>query len=108
MRTTYDRGYGASRGRQLGIHIGPGRGYLRQWWVHRNAGPGKATSPGCDCGHFGLSHCNSAYCSRAWCKAPLWPVLGWFLRGHSLYLWLGPTYFPTWRQALSRALGYLR
>jgi len=95
MRISYDRGKGWELGRRLGIHFGPGSGYLRDWWVALNAGPGQATSPGHDCGHKGLKHCNSCHCHRPWCKSQRWPVFGWvFLHGHSLYVWLGPTYMP--------------
>lgn len=94
MRIYFDKGIGSNTGKWLHIAFGPGKGYLRSWWVALNQGPGNATKPGISCGHKGLKHCNSAYCTRAWCNAQRWPVFGkMFLIGHTFSLWLGPTYF---------------
>lgn len=102
VRTSYDGGRGSDTGRWFSIHFGPASGYLREWWVNLNAGPGNAVGPGewrsGHCGHKGLAHCNSAYCGRAWCNAQSWPIFGWlFLRGHSFRMWCGPTYGRTVR-----------
>jgi hypothetical protein len=104
MRVSYDNGQGSMCGRWLSIHVGRGSGYLREWWTNLNAGPGLAVTPYTACGHRGLSHCNSAYCTRAWCNAQSWPVFGWlFVRSHTLRIWVGPTYrgLTQWRMTLS-------
>lgn len=114
MRVTFDDGRGGTTGRWLSLHFGPGCGYLRKWWCRLNAGPGQATTPETPCGHRGLAHCNSAYCTRAWCGAQSWPVFGWlFTRGHTMRIWAGPAHNRSlrnlWREArllLRRSRGW--
>lgn len=93
MRWTVDHGRGSDLGRFVSLHIGPGRGYLRPWWTTRNAGPGAAIRPGSDCGHSWPAHCHSAHCRSWWCRLPSLSVVGPLLFcGHTLRVWLGPTY----------------
>lgn len=93
MRFSYDNGRGADT-KWLYISFGRGGGYIREWYSNLNQGPGNARSPGNDCGHKGFNHCNSAHCNRAWCNASQWFIFGFlFVSGHTLRIWLGPTYF---------------
>jgi hypothetical protein len=72
------------------MDTGPGAGYMGPWWVSRNEGPGAATQPGRNCGHTGLSHCNSIHCGRWWCRFPSSMIGRLLMAGHSLRVWLGP------------------
>jgi hypothetical protein len=85
MRFTLDKGYGNSDGKaRVALHVGPGGGYLRPWYVKLNRGPGNAQGPACNhsheynqlardaygkghCGHAFPARCNSAFCGRFWC-----------------------------------------
>jgi len=113
MRIRYDRGQGSDTGRWLYVSFGPGSGYVRPWYVALIGGPGNATRPGQDCGHKGLTRCNSAHCSRLWCNAQRWPLFGFFfVLGHTFRLWCGPTYnrrsFRAWRVGLRALLTWCK
>lgn len=90
MRVSLDKGFGSGLGRYLTISFGPGWGYMRDWWVSLNRGPGNAVLDGIPCGHKGLYHCNSFYCTRKYCN---WiPRIPFVSRGATLRVWVGPTY----------------
>jgi hypothetical protein len=107
-----DRGHGSLYGRFLYVRFGGGNGYVNAWWARLCRGPGNAIGTGLRedwgtkrCGHPWPYRCSSAYCGAAWCNAEHWPVFGWlFLLGHTLRIWLGPTYnrrsLAAWKQGL--------
>ena len=102
MQITLDTGRGSFRGDgRIALHVGPGRGYLRPWYVRLNRGPGKATGPALasysdgtahehygkgDCGHPWPYHCNSAFCGRMWCSLSLYRVARPFVLGYTFAL----------------------
>lgn len=108
MRTSFDKGIGSTYGdRWFCLYIGSGAGYMRPWWVRRNAGPGNATTAWRDahpgervtCGHRGLQHCNSAHCTRWWCNAAhRLPGLKFLLHGHTFRIWCGARSGRSWRR----------
>ena len=100
IRLNVSTGQGGSEGRWFRLTLGSGAGYMNRVWTDRNQGPGNATSDNSSgeyrsipCGHKAPYHCNSAYCNQWYCKTfPSLPVVRYLTQGHTLLIWLGPTY----------------
>jgi hypothetical protein len=116
IRLRVSTGQGGSEGRWFRLTLGSGAGYMNRMWTSRNKGPGNATSGkqqrrvrSIPCGHRAPYHCNSAYCNQWFCKTfPNLPLVRHLTHGHTLRIWLGPTYNRKSLESWKRTRRYIK